>query len=430
METENEKKTIKYLDLKAINAPYEEEIKKEINQVVSSGWYLQGRCVKQFEKNYANFIGTEYCISCGNGLDALKLILMGEMAIGKLHQGDEILVPANTYIATILSITSVGLVPILVEPNPETLQIDENLIESNISYKTRGIMLVHLYGKLSWTERIQEICKENDLLIFEDNAQAFGCGYVNSSARETIRRKLNQEDEDITHQNQIDMNITYQDQIEIIGSNAIQKSICHTGALGNAGAHSFYPSKNLGALGDAGAVTTDDEELAEAIRALHDYGRTSRFDFEYQGINSRMDEIQAAVLNVKLRHPHDEHIARCRKAMLYMDYLHPAIVERCIPKRLLEDPFSNVLHIFPFITEERMRLREFLKDESVETAMHYPIPPNEQLGYPELRHYQLPITQNIACQELSLPCNSTMRDEEVIRVAQLINDYFLRRNLR
>lgn len=142
METENEKKAIKYLDLKAINAPYEEEIKKEINQVVSSGWYLQGRCVKQFEKNYATFIGTEYCISCGNGLDTLKLILMGEMAIGKLHQGDEILVPANTYIATILSITSVGLVPILVEPNPETLQIDENLIESNISYKTRGIMLV------------------------------------------------------------------------------------------------------------------------------------------------------------------------------------------------------------------------------------------------------------------------------------------------
>lgn len=200
METENKKKAIKYLDLKAINAPYEEEIKKEINQVVSSGWYLQGRCVKQFEKNYATFIGTEYCISCGNGLDALKLILMGEMAIGKLHQGDEILVPANTYIATILSITSVGLVPILVEPNPETLQIDENLIESNISYKTRGIMLVHLYGKLSWTERIQEICKENDLLIFEDNAQAFGCGYVNSSAREAIRRKLNQEDENITYQ--------------------------------------------------------------------------------------------------------------------------------------------------------------------------------------------------------------------------------------
>ena len=183
-------------------------------------------------------------------------------------------------------------------------------------------------------------------------------------------------------------------------------------------------------MGDAGAVTTDDEELAEAIRALHDYGRTSRFDFEYQGINSRMDEIQAAVLNVKLRHPHDEHIARCRKAMLYMDHLHPDIVERCIPKRLLEDPFSNVLHIFPFMTEERMRLREFLKEESVETAIHYPIPPNEQLGYPELRHYQLPITQDIACQELSLPCNSTMRDEEVIRVAQLINDYFLRRNLR
>lgn len=154
-------------------------------------------------------------------------------------------------------------------------------------------MLVHLYGKLSWTERVQEICKENNLLIFEDNAQAFGCGYVNSSAREAIRRKLNQEDE----------NITYQDQIDIISNHAIQKSICHTGALGDAGAHSFYPSKNLGALGDAGAVTTDDEELAEAIRALHDYGRTSRFDFEYQGINSRMDEIQAAVLNVKLRHP-------------------------------------------------------------------------------------------------------------------------------
>lgn len=384
MKTENIHDTaIKYLDLKAINAPYEEEIKEETSKVASSGWYLQGENVNRFERGYAAFIGTHCSISCGNGLDALKLILMGEMALGKLQKGDEVIVPANTYIATILAIISVGLSPILVEPNPETLQIDENLIEAHLSSKTKAVMLVHLYGKLAWTKRIQELCHAKGLLLFEDNAQAFGCGYLDKYG-----------------------------------------SIKHTGALSDAAAHSFYPSKNLGAWGDAGAVTTNDEELAEVIKGMHNYGSKKKYEFEFQGINSRMDEIQAAVLNVKLRHPHKEHEARWKRVQLYLATLHPDIVERCIPKRLFENSLENVVHIFPFLTTEREQLREWLAAHHIETAMHYPIPPNKQKGYPELQHLHLPITEAIAEKELSLPCNSTISKADTIRIAQLINEFY------
>ena len=264
---ETEVKKIPYLNLKAINEPYEKDIKDAINKVVNSGWYLQGEAVKRFEKSYAQFIGTEYCISCANGTDALKLMLMGELAIGKLQKGDEVIVPANTYFATVLAISSVGLTPVLVDANIDTLQIDDQLIEARITPKTKAIMIVHLYGKLAWTPKIAEICKKHHLLLFEDNAQGFGCSTTLSDSSEKPSKRR------------------------------------YTGNLSDAAAHSFYPSKNLGALGDAGAVTTNNRELAEAIMSLHEYGKIEDGIFRYQGVNSRMDEIQAAVLNVKLQYP-------------------------------------------------------------------------------------------------------------------------------
>ncbi len=371
-------KRIKYLDLKAINAPYEEEMKQEINNVMESGWYLQGEAVRRFEESYAHYIGTNHCISCGNGLDALKLILMGEMALGRILRGDEIIVPANTYIATILAITSVGLNPILIEPSLSTMQMDEGMIERHITTRTKAIMAVHLYGKLSITPKIMDICKRHHLLLFEDNAQAFDCqGYGKK-----------------------------------------------TGAMGDAAAHSFYPGKNLGALGDAGAVTTNDTELAETIIALHNYGSAKKYVFDYQGINSRMDEIQAAVLNVKLRHPQAEHLARIEKAQRYLQDLKPNIVKDCIPAHLFDDPLANVVHIFPLLTPDRDHLKSFLEENGVDTMIHYPIPPHKQRCYSEWHHLSLPITEQIAAQELSLPCHSALSLEDQERIILLVNRFF------
>lgn len=231
---------IKYLELKRITDMHGEEIRRAVDDVVCSGWYLQGTSVKAFEEQYAEYIGTRHCVSCGNGLDALRLMLRGYIELGKLKEGDEVIVPANTYIATILAITDCRLVPVLVEPNIDTFQIDDSLIEQYISERTKAVMIVHLYGRCAMTERIADICRRLNLLLFEDNAQAHGC--------------------------------TFQG--------------CHTGSLGNAAAHSFYPGKNLGALGDAGAVTTDDDELAAIVRAIANYGSAKKYVFDYQGLNS------------------------------------------------------------------------------------------------------------------------------------------------
>lgn len=302
---------IKYLDLKAINDQYQPEINEAIAQVLDSGWYLNGNALKQFEEAYAAFIGSEYCIGCGCGLDALKLILMGEIELGRLQKGNEILVPANTYYATILAITSVGLTPVLIDSRMDTLQIDERLIEQHITQKTKALMTVHLYGKLSVTPKILELCRKHQLLLFEDNAQAFAC------------------------------------QMQVENSEASRKSI-HTGNIGDAAAHSFYPGKNLGALGDAGAITTNDRKLAEVIISLRDYGRVSKYEFNYQGLNSRMEELQAAVLCVKLKNPYGEAKDRFQKVQYYLSKLDKKIVEHCIPKRLYEEEAENVVHVFPF----------------------------------------------------------------------------------
>ena len=384
-------KEIKYLSLKDLNAPYEQDIQHAISEVVSSGWYLQGKRIHDFEEHYAAYIGTRHCISCGNGLDALKLMLQGEMILGRMQPGDEVLVAANTYIATILAITSVGLTPILIEPSTDTLQMDDSLIESHITGKTRALLTVHLYGKCSVTPSMIAICKKHHLLLFEDNAQAHGCIYRGKTSSDGWDGK-------------------------------------RTGSLGTAAAHSFYPGKNLGALGDAGAVTTDDDDLAEVIRALGNYGSARKYVFDFQGRNSRMDEIQAAVLDVKLKHLDITNERRQDLAQLYLKYLGEDKRTgmqnlKMIPSKLYSPKESNVVHIFPILSSRRDELQQYLKENGVGTMIHYPIPPHQQKCYVEWNHLHLPITEKIHQQELSLPCNQNMTEEDVERIAELIRKF-------
>mgnify|MGYP004686088403 CR=1 FL=1 len=384
-------KEIKYLSLKDLNVPYEKDIQHAISEVVSSGWYLQGKRIHDFEEHYAAYIGTRHCISCGNGLDALKLMLQGEMILGRMQPGDEVLVAANTYIATILAITSVGLTPILIEPTIDTLQMDDSLIESHITGKTRALLTVHLYGKCSVTPSMIAICKKHHLLLFEDNAQAHGCIYRGKTSSDGLNGK-------------------------------------RTGSLGAAAAHSFYPGKNLGALGDAGAVTTDDDDLAEVIRALGNYGSARKYVFDYQGRNSRMDEIQAAVLDVKLAHLDETNERRQDLAQLYLKYLGEDKRTgmqslKVIPSNLYSPKESNVVHIFPILSSRRDELQQYLKENGVGTMIHYPIPPHQQKCYAEWNHLHLPITEKIHQQELSLPCNQSMTEEDVERIAELIRKF-------
>ena len=363
---------INYLSLQKVTALHESEITTAVNQVLHSGWYLQGEHIALFEKNYAQYIGTKYCVTCGNGLDALCLILRAYIELGLLKEGDEVIVPANTYIATILSITENHLIPILVEPDIDTLEIDEQSIEQAITPRTRAIMLVHLYGRCAYTAFIGDICKRHNLLLLEDNAQAHGCHF---------------------------------------GDN-------RTGSLGHATAHSFYPGKNLGALGDAGAVTTDDEQLAQTIRSLANYGSTRKYEFSFKGKNSRMDEIQAAVLNVKLPYLDKENQRRKQIAKAYLEGINNPQI------RLIKDnDKDNVYHIFPILCPSRNRLQQYLKDNGIETMIHYPIPPHQQEAYKEWNEQHYPITEFIHQQELSLPCNPTMTDEEVYQIIDSINMY-------
>ena len=363
---------INYLSLQKVTALHESEITTAVNQVLHSGWYLQGEHIALFEKNYAQYIGTKYCVTCGNGLDALCLILRAYIELGLLKEGDEVIVPANTYIATILSITENHLIPILVEPDINTLEIDEQLIEQAITPRTRAIMLVHLYGRCAYTAFIGDICKRHNLLLLEDNAQAHGCHF---------------------------------------GDNL-------TGSLGHAAAHSFYPGKNLGALGDAGAVTTDNEQLAQTIRSLANYGSTRKYEFTFKGKNSRMDEIHAAVLNVKLPYLDKENQRRKQIAKAYLEGINNPHITL-----IKDNNRDNVYHIFPILSPSRNRLQQYLKDNGIETMIHYPIPPHQQEAYKEWNEQHYPITEFIHQQELSLPCNPTMTDEEVYQIIDSINMY-------
>lgn len=379
---------VKFLDLQRITAKYADEIHAAVNKVVDSGWYLQGTEVRTFEENYARYIGTRHCVGIGNGLDALTLIYRAYLEMGVMKEGDEVIVPANTYIASILAITENGLKPVLVEPNPETLEIDDARIEEAITERTKSVMIVHLYGRCAYTQRIGEICRKYHLKLVEDNAQAHGCQFVPSSMAD-----------DKAHQPK------------------------RTGSLGDAAGHSFYPGKNLGALGDAGAVTTDDEELASVIRALANYGSQKKYVFKYKGRNSRLDEIQAAVLNVKLKHLDADNKRRKEIAYCYYDHLgeerirfmgEPIRLPRLMPDR------SNVFHLFPIFTPHRDDLQKQLAEYGIQTLIHYPIPPHHQKCYQEWSSYQLPITERLHAEELSLPISQVMTMEEVEQVIETL----------
>lgn len=363
---------IEFLPLEKITEKYKDEIHRAVLDAVDSGRYLLGSQVDAFESEYADYIGTRNCVACANGLDALWLILRAYMEMGVMEPGDEVLVPANTYIASILAITGNGLKPVLVEPRWETLEIDEDLIEGLITPRTKALMTVHLYGRLSWSGRMAEICRKHGLKLIEDNAQAHGCETLNG------RR---------------------------------------TGSLGDAAGHSFYPGKNLGALGDAGAVTTDDSILADTIRALANYGSSKKYVFRYQGRNSRMDEMQAAVLRVKLRHLDQDNAARKRVAAMYMEGISTPTVS--MPERMPEQ--SNVWHIFPIFCERRDELQKHLADKGIQTLIHYPIPPHKQECYSDWNSMSLPVTERIHAQELSLPISPVIQDYEVKAVIEAIN---------
>lgn len=364
---------IKFLDLKAVTARHTDEISAAVQRVVDSGWYLQGNENKAFAEEYARYIGTRYCVGCGNGLDALTLILRAYKEMGRLHDGDEVIVPANTYIATILAITENNLTPVLVEPRIDTFQIDDNLIERAITSRTRAIMIVHLYGQCAYTERINEICHNHNLLLIEDNAQAHGC--------------------------------RYNDRL--------------TGSLGNAAAHSFYPGKNLGALGDGGAVTTDDEELANMIGALGNYGSERKYVFKYKGRNSRLDEIQAAVLRVKLKYLDADNALRRSIAMQYIEHIDNPLLT--LPST--DYCHRSVHHIFPVLCSERDRLQQHLLNQGIQTMIHYPIPPHRQQCYADMGLMSLPITERIHREELSLPLNPTLQQEEIEQIIEAANSF-------
>ena len=363
---------VPFLSLKDITAKYAEEIHAAVQRVVDSGWYLQGQENEMFERHYADYIGTKYCIGCGNGLDALIWIYRAYIELSIMQPGDEVIVPANTYIASILAITENGLKAVLVEPDPMTLELDENKIEAVLTSRTKSLLLVHLYGRCAYTERIGEICQKHNLVLVEDNAQAHGC--------------------------------TYQGR--------------RTGSLGDAAGHSFYPGKNLGALGDGGAVTTDNQELANCIRALANYGSTKKYVFKYCGRNSRLDEIQAAILDVKLRHLAEDNHARQQVAAYYYDNIMNSHV--VLPTRLPDA--NNVYHLFPILCERRDELQQYLKDNGVQTLIHYPIPPHMQECYEgEWRGFRLPVTERLAEEELSLPMSPCMTQGQIEHVVNVIN---------
>lgn len=494
--------TIDYLPLKRITALHADEIHEAISHVVDGGWYLHGEATERFEREYAAYIGTKHCIGVGNGLDALTLILRAYREMGMLHDGDEVLVPANTFIATILAITENRLIPILIEPRIDTFQIDDRLIEPAISPRTRALMLVHLYGRCAYTDRIWDICCKYGLKLIEDNAQAHGCkapqphkGGVHSAdpilyplLKEFAKKNRYNPTEaenllwqilgdkkgigfKFRRQHIIDQYVAdfaclesrlvveidgkYHNIKELAEEDAIRtrmiekygyrvirftneevlcdtentvkkiKELCtpplggwgaSTGSLGHAAAHSFYPGKNLGALGDGGAVTTSDDCLAALLRSLSNYGSSHKYVFDHLGRNSRLDELQAAVLSVKLRHLDHDNARRQQIASMY-------IKEVKNPLITLPTPSESVYHIFPVLCERRDVLQHYLAENGVGTMIHYPVPPHKQACYQQWNYLSLPITERIHQQELSLPCHPAMTDVEVQKVIDVLNHF-------
>lgn len=368
---------IKFLDLTAINASFEPDLSPAVQRVISSGWYLLGEEVNSFEKEYATYIGTKHCIGVANGLDALRLILKAYIELGVMHEGDEIIVPANTYIASILAISENKLKPILIEPDINTYNIDPYLIEDKITERTKGIMIVHLYGQNAMHPEIQRLIDTYDLKLIEDNAQAQGCFFRDK----------------------------------------------RTGSLGHAAGHSFYPGKNLGALGDAGAVTTNDDEIASIIRSLANYGSTKKYINDFQGLNSRLDEIQAAVLSIKLKRLDIDNQKRREIAQYYCDNItNPAITLPVINQTsVITDTISHVWHLFVIRHPNRYLLQKYLSDNEIQTLIHYPIPPHKQGAYKECNNLSFPITEQIHEEVLSLPISPIINDLEVEKIIEMIN---------
>ena len=363
---------IKFLDLQKVNAQYADELKQAAAEVIDSGWFLQGERVKKFEQKFSEYIGVKHTITCANGLDALRLILKAYIEMGVMQEGDEVIVPANTYIASILAITDNHLKPVLAEPDIETYNLDISLVEQHITSKTKAIMVVHLYGRACWSEKLEAIAKKHNLKIIEDNAQAAGayCG---------LKR---------------------------------------TGSLGDAAGNSFYPGKNLGALGDSGAVTTNDDELAKTIRALANYGSEEKYVNKYQGLNSRMDEIQAAFLSVKLKYLDAENNIRREIAEYYVEHIKN---EKVILPVFTKNQQSHVHHLFVVRTKERDELQTYLAENGIQTLIHYPIPPHKQECYKDLNNLLFPTTEQIHEEALSLPISPVMEEKEMQRVVEIVN---------
>ncbi|WP_332018857.1 DegT/DnrJ/EryC1/StrS family aminotransferase [Kaistella sp.] len=365
---------IKFLDLQKINVAHQQEIEEKLLQTFRSGWYLLGNEVKTFEDNLAKYIGSQHAIGVANGLDALRLILRAYIEMGVMQKGDEIIVPANTYIASVLAISDNGLVPVLVEPDISTYNIDLSKIEEKITSHTKGVMIVHLYGRVVFSEDLRTLAQKHQLKIIEDNAQAIG---------------------------------------------AVWNSV-KTGNLGDAAGFSFYPGKNLGALGDAGGITTNDEELAKTIRALANYGSNQKYVNIYQGLNSRLDEIQAAVLDVKLKYIDAENQRRKEIAKRYIaEITNPNIHLPEYPANEAE----HVWHLFVIRTESREKLQNYLTENGVQTLIHYPIPPHKQEAYQEWNDLSFPITEKIHAEVLSLPISPVMIEEEIDNVIYILNNF-------
>lgn len=364
---------INFLDLQKINQQYQTELEEASKRVIASGWYLIGNELKLFEENYANFCTTKYALGVANGLDALRLIFRGYIELGVMQAGDEVIVPANTYIASILAITDNDLVPVFVEPNLDTYNLDSGKIEESISSKTKAILTVHLYGQNSIDETMVSICTKHNLKLVEDGAQSHGASFGNKIS----------------------------------------------GGIGDAGAHSFYPGKNFGALGDGGAVTTSDSELAECIKALRNYGSHVKYQNKFQGYNSRLDEIQAAFLNVKLKYQKREIEKRRKVAKKYLVGIKNPLV--ILPTVLEEE--GHVWHLFVIRTKKRKELQEYLQLNGCSSLIHYPIPPHKQECYKEYFILKLPITEMIHEEVLSLPMSPVMEGDDVDMIIELINNF-------
>jgi dTDP-4-amino-4,6-dideoxygalactose transaminase len=376
---------IKFLDLQKINVQYQEQFQQKMKSVLDKGWFVLGNEVKTFETDFADYCGTKHCIGVGNGLDALVLIFKAYIQLGKLQKGDEIIVPANTYIASILAILQADLVPILVEPRLETYNINPDLIEEKITKKTKAIVAVHLYGQLAEMKNINAIAKQHNLLVIEDAAQAHGAYFVESQKSKSESRPT-----------------TFK-----------------AGNLSNAGAFSFYPGKNLGALGDAGAITTNDDTLAKVLYSLRNYGSSQKYHNEYIGINSRLDELQAAFLNVKLPHLDRDNEQRCAISKRYLS----EIKNDKITLPLWDETNNHVFHLYVIRTNNQNHLQDYLKQNAIETLIHYPIAPHQQKAFAQWNAMSYPITEKIHNEAISLPISPVMTNDEVDFVIKILNRY-------